>query len=396
MKFALIVFIGGCALLASSWAGPLGFRPSGASIPREYEAPESDSWYFAVSGDSRDCGDLIMPKIANSIAAKREQLPLRFYWHLGDFRALYRIDCDMALFMDPSFKCVQGGASPSETAPLKQQYLKAAWPDFIEHALKPFEQAGIPIYLGIGNHETIGRSRDQFRLAFKKWLTQPTLSAQRKTDAKKHIVSKAGDTYFHFVLQGVDFIYLDNADGKVGFSSQQLSWLASVLKADVKDEQVKTIIVGMHAALPYSISSNHAMDESCPALCSGSRAYDMLEQAQNIDGPESVRKHIYVLASHSHFFEEDIYNTDKHKGHVLPGWIIGTGGAEQYRDTIRYGYMLVEVKSDGTIATSFTDVDRNSPPLLSGDVGDKLTNYCFEQNKKPSTSKAAQGCNCNN
>src|SRR6185437_15328862 len=31
------------------------------------QAPDSDAtWYFAVSGDSRDCGDLIMPKIAQS------------------------------------------------------------------------------------------------------------------------------------------------------------------------------------------------------------------------------------------------------------------------------------------------------------------------------------------
>jgi hypothetical protein len=26
--------------------------------------PSEDSWYFAVSGDSRDCGNLIMPQIA--------------------------------------------------------------------------------------------------------------------------------------------------------------------------------------------------------------------------------------------------------------------------------------------------------------------------------------------
>src|SRR2546425_7872430 len=102
------------------------------------------------------------------------------------------------------------------------------------------------------------------------------------------------------------------------------------------------LVTGVQTCALPIFSSNHAMDESCTALCSGSRAYDMLEQAQNIGGPEAMRKHIYVLASHSHFFEEDIYNTNKHKGHVLPGWIIGTAGAEQYKDNIRYGYMLVE------------------------------------------------------
>ena len=383
-----------CALLTNSCATT---QDSGAhhAIPSNASGPLSESsWYFAVSGDSRDCGDLIMPKIANSIAAKRQQLPLKFYWHLGDFRALFRIDCDMALHMDPSFKCIQGDVSQSETPTMKQQYLQAAWPDFIENEVKPFEQAGIPIYLGIGNHELFDRKREEFRVAFKKWLTLPAITKQRKIDTARHIPSREGDSYFHFVMQGVDFISLDNTDRGVGFSSQQLKWLSRVLKADASDSSVKTIIVGMHAALPRSTSSNHAMDATCEGLCSGLAAYDLLEQAQHLNGAASRRKNVYVLASHSHFFEENIYNTDGHKGHVLPGWIVGTTGAEQYQSTIRYGYMLVEVKSDGTIGTSFVDVDRTSPPLLSGDVGDKLTSYCFEANKRLPPSQVAQNCHC--
>ena len=368
---------------------------STAAERKDSEALLSSSWYFAVSGDSRDCGDLIMPKIAHSIAAKRKQLPIKFYWHLGDFRALYRIDCDMALSMDPAFKCTQGNASPSETTVMKDQYLKAAWPDFIEHEVKPFEQAGIPIFLGIGNHELIGRTYAQFRLEFKKWLTQSEITKQRKADLKNHIASNDNDTYFHFVMKGLDFIYLDNADRNVGFSPAQLNWLAQILKLDAASDSVTTIIVGMHAALPYSVSSNHAMDESCPGLCSGIKAYDLLERAQNLSGPQSKRKKVYVLASHSHFVEEDIYNTPKHQDHVLPGWIIGTAGAEQYKPTIRYGYMLFEVKPDGAIAPSFIEVDRNSPPLLTGEGADKITAYYFEQNKKPTTTQAAQGCHCN-
>src|SRR5215475_4029952 len=60
------------------------------------EAPPFKRWYFAVSGDSRDCGDVIMPKIAASVATKAKQMPVKFYWHLGDYRALYRMDCDWA------------------------------------------------------------------------------------------------------------------------------------------------------------------------------------------------------------------------------------------------------------------------------------------------------------
>lgn len=380
-----------CALLASSL---LTARTSGSKTAtlNPAEPPAKSSWYFAVSGDSRDCGDLIMPKIAKSIATKRQTLPIKLYLHLGDFRALFRVDCDMAKRLDPSTKCALESAT-NELKPT-DEYLKAAWPDFIEKQVTPFEQAGIPLYLGIGNHETIGRTPEEFRSTFKKWLTLPAITAQRKRDTKKHILSQQGDSYFHFVMKGVDFIYLDNANAKIGFSEEQLNWLALILKADASSKSVKTIIVGMHAALPGSVSSNHAMDESCPATCSGLKAYALLEQAQNLGGPAAKRKNVYVLASHSHFFEENIYDTPQHQGHVLPGWIIGTAGAEQYKPTIRYGYMLVEVKSDGTIGTSFVDVDRQSPPLASGDAGEKLTSYCFDLNKKPPTSQAAQNCQC--
>src|SRR5580765_870255 len=157
-------------MLVASWSSP---RSVGAGAPFA-----GDSWYFAVSGDSRDCGDVIMPKIAASIATRKKHDRPKFYWHLGDFRALYRVDCDIAKRTNPETKCAQESTG-NELKPT-EAYLKAAWPDFIEHQVTPFEHAGIPIYLGIGNHETINRGRDEYRLAFKKWLTQPTLQAQRK------------------------------------------------------------------------------------------------------------------------------------------------------------------------------------------------------------------------
>ena len=386
MRYArLIALVGCCAMLAGSWAGAGSFaRPATSTAEPSAPLPNSSSWYFAVSGDSRDCGDLIMPKIASSIAARSKPLRPKFYWHLGDFRALYRIDCDIAKRMDPPKKC----AFESATNELKPtpDYLQAAWPDFIEHQVKPFEQAGIPIYLGIGNHETIDRSRDEFRLAFKQWLTRPTIKKQRKKDAKKNIPSQDGDTYFHFVLRGVDFIYLDNSNlnfvdpqTKVkdpGFSVDQLQWLEAILKADQINKSVKSVVVGMHAALPESVSKSHAMDKTCESLCNGKRAYAMIERFQ------AGGKHVLVLASHSHYVEPNAYDTPELQGHVLPGWIIGTAGAEQYRLDIKYGYLLVEVKPDGALDASFQEVTRDSPPLVPGEGGAQLTNYCFEKNKK--------------
>ena len=48
-------------------------------------AQSSDNWSFAVSGDSRNCGDIVMPGIAEGVRADKAQ----FYWHLGDYRATY-------------------------------------------------------------------------------------------------------------------------------------------------------------------------------------------------------------------------------------------------------------------------------------------------------------------
>ena len=360
---------------------------------------ENKSWYFAVSGDSRDCGDLIMPKIAQHIADNRQNAPVEFYWHLGDLRALYRRDCDMAMRENPSFQCPPKRIEQEDPA-VRKKYLAEAWPDYISQQIKPFDDRQVPFYLGIGNHELFGgRTRDDFRGEFKKWLTQTALQKQRASDRQKQgtsekIESKDGDTYYHFVLKGVDIIYLDNANiysgEDPGFSEEQLTWLDRVLKRDEANPQVKTIIVGMHAALPESSSRDHAMDKTCASFCNGKRAYERLRVAQ------SRGKKVYVMASHSHYFEEYIYDTPENGGHGLPGWIIGTAGAEQYRTDIKYGYLLVEVTSDGTIHCSFQRVYRDSLPL--GAEG--ITKYCFEKNIRTSTSeekpKTKNDCSCAN
>lgn len=369
------------------------------------DSVERNGWFFAVSGDSRDCGDLIMPKLAKSIESRRAQAPVKFYWHLGDFRALYRIDCDMAKRANPDFSCMPTERRQSEiSAAQKRNYLETAWQDFIRNQMTPFERSRIPIFLGIGNHELgtfrLGDgvektfTRDDYRRTFSTWLTQPPLDAQRRADTRNGIASLRGDTYYHFIQGGVDFIYLDNADPSVGFSDEQIKWLTKVLARDGADSSVKTIIVGMHAALPHSISRGHAMDASCPSYCSGMKVYDLLQKAQRLDGAASARKHVYVMASHSHYFEENIYDTPEHKNKVLPGWIIGTAGAEQYRDKIRYGYLQVRVRPEGTLDTEFVDVKRDSPPLAEGVGAQQLTDFCFTHNKKHSTDRIAQGCAC--
>jgi Calcineurin-like phosphoesterase len=359
-----------------------GPRRAVMSAAEASPAPDAD-WYFAVSGDSRDCGDIIMPKIARAIA-DRQNTPAQFYWHLGDFRAIYRIDCDFIKRSDPAFKC------PASSQP-SPSYIKSAWDDFIEHQVRPF---GItPVFLGIGNHELIGFTRDQYREKFREWLEQDALERQRTKDAASGFIYQPGNSYYHFGKNGVDFLYLDNADDD-GFSEEQLLWLSKTLDADATDDSVKTIIVGMHAALPHSKSSGHAMDKACKSLCSGERAYKILYDAQNLMGPPGKRKHVYVLASHSHRFLKDIYNTPQLKGRVLPGWIVGTAGAEQYTKTIRYGYLQVRVNPEGTIKPEFVDIKLKSPPEVTGKGAQEITSYCFVKNKSVSADQKATGCSC--
>src|ERR1035441_4388549 len=60
-------------------------------IPLAAQSPAESPWKFAVWGDSRNCGDIVMPAIASGVLASRSD----FYWHLGDFRAIYTFDEDM-------------------------------------------------------------------------------------------------------------------------------------------------------------------------------------------------------------------------------------------------------------------------------------------------------------
>ena len=54
----------------------------------KFVPPKEGTWRFIVSGDSRNCGDVVMPAIA---AQAIEKYQPAFYWHLGDLRAIYKM-----------------------------------------------------------------------------------------------------------------------------------------------------------------------------------------------------------------------------------------------------------------------------------------------------------------
>jgi len=328
----------------------------------------AESWKFAVAGDSRNCGDVVMPGIAAGVQADQAA----FYWHLGDFRALYDIDQDMAKVAKRPYNITS--------------YFAAAWPDFIRNQVVPFSP--VPVYLGIGNHELVApKTRNDYIAQFADWLLQPPIPQQR-VDPDDHLVR----TYFHWTRGGVDFISLDNASYE--FDSAQLAWITKVLDKDAQDAEVKAIVLGMHAALPHSLGCDHSMDESAAGEYSGSVVYRQL-----LDWRAKTKKNVYLIASHSHFLFRDVYDSPYWRAHggVIPGIIIGTAGAVRYRlpDTAQgmpperartdvYGYLLATVDDDGAITFDFKQLDRAAVPAdVVTRYGGEFVDWCFMQNLNP-------------
>jgi len=373
--------LGTVALVAALAPLPCLWAPrTGSALPAGEGAAAANTtagtWRFAVSGDSRNCGDIVMPVIAASVRANGAA----FYWHLGDFRKIYDFDEDMQ-------------HAPEHTAaPMTIiQYESSAWQDVIDNQLGPF--GSLPVFLGIGNHETIPpKTRLEYVAAFADWIHSPPVARQQLADDPHDHQARA---YFHWREQGVDFINLDNATPDQ-FDSTEMSWFERVLERDKADASLPTIVVGMHEALPDSLAFDHSMSESPAGVESGRRVYADLLRAQN-----EARKHVYVLASHSHYFMDGIFNTPywREHGGVLPGWIVGTAGAVRYAlpehadqarhaQTKVYGYLLATVnppgESAGAIRFEFVPLQEQDVPkeTLSRFKPD-FVHWCFSENADP-------------
>jgi len=201
-------------------------------------APPATSWSFAVSGDSRNCGDVVMPAIAAAVRARS----VRFYWHLGDLRFIRDFDADYRQL------------HPHTTI---AEYLADAWLDFQRNQIEPF--GDLPFFLGIGNHEVLPpKTREEFLVTFADWLDAPMVREQRlRDDPHDHRLR----TYYHWSMEGIDFINLDNASTEQ-FDAAQLQWLRELLARDGPDRGVRAVVVGMHEALPGSFAHEHGMEMS--------------------------------------------------------------------------------------------------------------------------------------
>ena len=293
------------------------------------------TWSFAVSGDSRNCGDFVMPAIASSVKAENDV----FYWHLGDFRWLSTPDQDLVAMQF-------AGSEPS-----RDEYLRVAWDDFLTHQMASF--GTMPVFLGRGNHETVApMTREAYVTKFKAFLDRPEIKAQREADGAD---GAPVGPWYHWVHNGVDFITLDNAS-RDEFSNEQMKWLRGVLDRDLAPNSgIRAIVAGMHEALPHSRGAEHAMDDWAQGEQTGDLVYTWFYDAQ------AAGKHVYLFASHSHYYSPNIFNTPYWKQYtksVVPGIIIGSAGARRYRlppdaeksarDHI-YGYVQGTVRPDGEI-----------------------------------------------
>ncbi len=261
-------------------------------------------------------------------------------------------------------------------------YYRRAWTDFIDNQIRPF--GSTPFYLGIGNHEVILPEDDtKFTLQFSQWLGSPLLNSQRQQDGEKDPATPK--PYYHWIQGGVDFIYLDNAWNS--FSKEQLEWFDRISTKARTNDNVLSVVVGMHEALPDSIASSHAMcddPKNLDGCTSGRHVYEVLLGLQS-------KKPVYVLASHSHFYMSGIF--DNHPpDQRLPGWIVGTGGAIRNKlpqaaspgaKTDVYGYLLATVARDGKIQFEFQEIkEPDVPDEVRQRYPSWLVPWCFAHNSQ--------------
>jgi hypothetical protein len=324
-------------------------------------------WSFAISGDSRNCGNVVVPAIAADAARNDAE----FYLHLGDLRAIFAPDEDWQ--HDPAH------SGP----PVMAEYLKDAWDDYIHNQIESF--GTMPVYVGIGNHETISpKTRQEFVNEFSRWLNAPAIEKQRREDGDKSGIK----SYFHWIQGGVDFIYLDNATPDE-FDPEQMAWFEKVVHRASSNHSVRAVVVGMHAALPDSLAAGHSMSDYPAGIQSGRQVYNDL-----LNFNKRTHKHVYIMASHSHFYMSGIFDSNYWRAHggVLPGWIVGTAGAMRYPlppDVSRakearqkiYGYLLGTVHPDGAIDFTFHEIKRDAvPEAVAQRYSPQFADYCFNGN----------------
>src|SRR3990167_230951 len=196
-----------------------------------------------------------------------------------------------------------------------------------------FDGYGVPYYTAIGNND-LGKPKP--RELFLKYFGVDGAGA-----AVSYItVAAATRTYFSFDRAGVHFVVLDNADRKVGFDDEQLTWLADDLAAN---RQPHTLLFYPR---PFDLPFSEFFydDETATSRASNEKFLQIIG-GYTIDAIFTGHVHTYI----------------PYRMQNIPVTVTGGGGAapQDYigGDAVKlYHYMKVTVTEDG-IQTKFVPIE---------------------------------------
>ena len=248
-------------LLACGALGACATPAKAGDEPAKAPASPASSWTFVVGGDSRNCGDVVMPAVASGARAAGASL----YWHLGDFRALYDFDQDYLAQPERRGKRVAIA-----------DYQRTAWDDFIQSQLAPF--GPVTVLLAIGNHELVApKTRPDYVAQFADWIASPEIRDQRLKDDPPR--PSDPETWYHVIRGGVDLITLDNA-APDSFEGDQVKWLDRRRHSRGEGPGRSRDRRGdARGGLPDSLASDHSMNDWAQPEQSGRRVYARLVEA---------------------------------------------------------------------------------------------------------------------
>ena len=224
--------------------------------------------------------------------------------------------------------------------------------------------------------------------AFAAYLDIAAIRDQRLKDDPNDTTVR---TYYHVVTNGIDFITLDNGSCDM-FDDAQMAWLRKRARARRRrrihpHDRRSACTPRFPTAAPAATAWATIRASRTPAARSTTLLLAMRDKS---------KKQVYVLASHSHFVMDNVYDSDywRTNGGVLPGWIVGTSGAVRYRlpetatpgpntRTDVYGYLLGTVSANGAITFEFREL---TPKDIPADVVNKYSknfveNFCFAANR---------------
>jgi len=170
-------------------------------------------------------------------------------------------------------------------------YESSAWPDSSPIKIAPF--GDLPVFLSPGNHETIPPATRADYLAQFCGLARysPFAPAKAQDDPRDHKLR----AYYHW-SRATWISSRSITPPRTSSTRAQMDWIRAAIKRDETSDQIRTIVVGMHEALPGSLGDLHSMSESGQGARTGREVYEALLHAQN-----SAHKRVYVFASHSHY-----------------------------------------------------------------------------------------------